>query len=374
MKYGRDLAIRFVSSLLLLVLPLPSLGQSKAPTLKEQLEAQFTPETVLVVQKDGILGLAPIIVKSCAANYQNGKFTPSDASCSAPIKDSSRMLAVGEKVHPRQVQVDLGKETISLGIVECESCNSGIPAPAYKAQIDFHFAKGYLEKGSVAEIEDTIAELLPMGSNEEQHTQTSQEANHLLTNEDVVKMATAKLGDGIIISAIKSDPCCNFDTSVNGMVSLKKAGVSDSVIQAMRDAETAANSATNASATPSATETQAQPEALPSVPGQLSFSVRHRHSAFLDFSHPNNVEFYCYGTLLVSPDGTVTYDCERTDDPSGRCEHVSFAPGSLKVAKMGYAGALHLESLDKKQGKFDFYGNSRELKQALEKITPHMQN
>ena len=116
--------------------------------------------------------------------------------------------------------------------------------------------------------------------------------------------------------------------------------------------------------------TETQPNGFPQKPGQLNFSVRHRHSVFFNLS-TSNVVYYCYGTLSVSPNGTVAYDCERTDDPSGRCEHITFAPGSLKQAKIGFDGTLHIES--KKQGKFDFEGNRADLSRALAAIAPHIQ-
>jgi hypothetical protein len=347
---------------------------SKSPTLKEQLEAQYAPETVLVVQKDGILGVAPMIIKTCAAKYQSGNLKSPDASCYGPIKDSSRMLAVGEKVNPKGVRVNLATETIAVDIAECDSCNKAVPASSYKAEIEFQFAKGYLERGNVSEIEDTIAQILSIPQADDQQSQPAQESGEVITNEDVVKMVKAKLGDAIIISTIKSSNC-NFDTSVSGMVKLKEAAVSDAVILAMRDAQAAANAPandqTNDQNNAAASDQQGDQQAGPaSVPGQLNFAVSHRHSTFFNLQ-ASGVEYYCYGNLSVLPDGTVAYDCDRTDDPSGRCDHVSFAPGSLKQAKMGFAGTLHLES--KNQGKFDFYGKRDDLKAALEKIGPQVQ-
>lgn len=372
MRYGSYLAIGIFG-------PLFVSGQlfaqaTRPPSLKEQLEAQYAPDTVLVVQKDGILGLAPIIIKTCAAKYQNGNLRPADVTCSAPIKDSSRMLAVGERVNPRGVQVNLALETISFDIVECDSCNNGVSPPSYKARIDFQFARGYLEKGNVSEIEDTIGQLLSIPQPVEQQSQAAQEPAEVITNSDVIKMVKAKLGDAIVISTIKSS-ACNFDTSVNGMVKLKESAVSDPVILAMRDAQAAANAPANdpgndSGQAPAPDAQPDQPAAPASVPGQLSFSVRHKHSAFFNFQ-TSAVEYYCYGTLSVMPDGTVAYDCDRTDDPSGRCDHVSLAPGSLKAAKMGFAGVLHIES--KKQGKYDFDGKRDDLKQALDKIALQVQ-
>jgi len=219
---------------------------AKPPSLKEQLEAQYPPGTVLAVKKEGILGVALSSSKTCAAKYRDGNLKPPEVSCTAPLKDSSRLLTVGEKVHPSEIQVNLAQEQISFWIVECDSCNKGTPSSSYKALIEFQFAKAYLEKGSVSEIEDTIGQVLSLDEGADQQSQPAQNSSDVLTNSDVVKMAKAKLGDGIIISTVKSS-ACNFDTSVSGMVKLKEAGVSDPVIQAMRDAQEAAKAAENES-------------------------------------------------------------------------------------------------------------------------------
>ena len=56
-----------------------------------------------------------------------------------------------------------------------------------------------------------------------------------LTNSDVIKMVRAKLGDAVIVSEIKHSTC-RFDTTPNGLIELKQAGVSDKVLQAMTEA------------------------------------------------------------------------------------------------------------------------------------------
>jgi len=544
---------------------------AKPPSLKEQLEAQYPPGTVLTIQKEGILGVAPTSSKTCAAKYQGGNLKPPEVPCTAPLKNSSRLLTVGEKVNPSGIQVNLVQEKISFGIVECDSCNKGTTSSSYKAQIEFQFSKAYLEKGSVSEIEDTISKVLSLEESADQQTQPTQDSSEVLTNSDVVKMVKAKLGDGIVISTIKSS-ACNFDTSVDGMVKLKTADVSDAVIQAMRNATcaepqpasldvsghwtaTSMNSKRNGPVSlevdldqrpdgsvtgrtllngtviaksvgtlqgdtlnytstqiitncpgtftgavtfagdtasghyegtdcrgsiqdgaismsrrqesPPANEQasaenpvaghyvsdqkpaeyldlgsdgkffwkvggrdfsgsyfvsedalvlrfppvgatahgkldsgrftccssnglgpgetallddesknwvrQGEARAAAKPPGTVSYSFRHRHSAIVSnlFSQTSETEYYCSGTLSVSPDGTVAYDCAQTDDPSSRCEHVSFGPGALKQVKIGLAGNLHLES--KTQGKFDFYGNRDDINQAQAAIAPLIQ-
>ena len=54
------------------------------------------------------------------------------------------------------------------------------------------------------------------------------------TNTDILKLVEAKLPDTVILSKIKSSSC-NFDVSTDGLVKLKQANVSDSVVQAMMD-------------------------------------------------------------------------------------------------------------------------------------------
>jgi hypothetical protein len=53
-----------------------------------------------------------------------------------------------------------------------------------------------------------------------------------LTNEDVTKLVTSGLGSDVILTVIKGNPTA-FDVSISGILSLKKAGVSESIISAM---------------------------------------------------------------------------------------------------------------------------------------------
>ncbi|MGA2967449.1 MAG: hypothetical protein ABSD64_14670 [Terriglobales bacterium] len=366
MRRRADVAIQIVALLVLWVSPWPMFAQTpKPPSLQEQMEAQYPPATVLAVQKQGVLGVAPAS-KMCAATYQDGKLKPAEVSCTAPLKDSSRLLTLGEKVHPSEIKVDLAQEQIWLWIVECDSCNKGITSSSYKAQIEFQFAKAYLEKGNVPEIVDTISQVLSFVENADQQVQPTEGSNEVLTNNDVVDMAKAKVADGSIIRLIKGSDC-NFDTSAHGLANLAREGVSDPVIQAMQDAREAKNAGGNEPAPPPVPGTQ-QPTAPTPVPGQLSFSVSHRHYVFV-LGGPDT-EYYCPGTLSVLLDGTVGFDCAQAGDPSGHGEHLSFAPGSWKEVKIGQNGNLHLAS---KKGKFDFYGDSNVIEQAKTAIAPQVQ-
>ena len=50
-----------------------------------------------------------------------------------------------------------------------------IPSSSYKAQVEFQFAKGYIEKGGIPEIEDTISQVLSFDDSGDQSAQSTSE-------------------------------------------------------------------------------------------------------------------------------------------------------------------------------------------------------
>jgi hypothetical protein len=58
------------------------------------------------------------------------------------------------------------------------------------------------------------------------------DAQQGLTNTDIVKMQSAGLSESIILSTVNTQPAA-YDTSTDGLLALKKAGVSDAVVAAM---------------------------------------------------------------------------------------------------------------------------------------------
>ncbi len=93
------------------------------------------------------------------------------------------------------------------------------------------------------------------------------------------------------------------------------------------------------------------------------FVVNHRH---VNWEHGAQQD-YCQGTLTIGGDGTVSYYCTRTFDPSGRCDRVTFPKGSIKSAKMS-GTELHLE-VDH-QGNWDFFGPTNDIQAAFQAISP----
>ena len=61
---------------------------------------------------------------------------------------------------------------------------------------------------------------------------TSLTAQDVLTNDSVISMKKAGLSDSLILAKIRSS-AAKFDTSTKGLIALKNAGLSDPIIEAM---------------------------------------------------------------------------------------------------------------------------------------------
>src|SRR5262245_31369279 len=62
------------------------------------------------------------------------------------------------------------------------------------------------------------------------------------TNQDVMKLVAAGLGEGLIIAKIKEASKVDFALEVDDLVALRKAGVSEKIVEAMLDRKASASS------------------------------------------------------------------------------------------------------------------------------------
>jgi hypothetical protein len=174
------------------VLPLPR-ASAQAVSLQEQLAAQYkavkmgsdtsgysvTEEgTLLAIQKGGMLG-SPYSEKTTLANkYEGGVIHPPSGlllsgkkaifghfSTTQSQGQTTKLFAKGDKVYPMKVDVNLEKDTVTLGIVACDTCNKTDPPTYNKANVVFQFPKGALAKASAGDVEDTIGQLLSISDN-----------------------------------------------------------------------------------------------------------------------------------------------------------------------------------------------------------------
>lgn len=117
------------------------------------------PGTVLVIQKEGILGVPPGNMAIAPATYMDGKLHSPGAAARSLLGNNTRLLEIGEKVYALKLDVNIKNELVSLTIMECDSCN-GITQPlSYKSQVNFQFPKGYLELAEVEQVEEVIGKV-----------------------------------------------------------------------------------------------------------------------------------------------------------------------------------------------------------------------
>ena len=156
--------------------------------------------TLLQIKKGGILGSAYKTTATRQATYKDGTIHSSDptglknnkfltAGCGLLHKCpttpdqmndemATKLFKLGDKVYPTKISVDAAKDTVTMGIVSCDTCNNTDPPTYNKANLVFQFASGTIAKGDVSKIEDTIAEVLAISDDSQQGNNNDQGGNN----------------------------------------------------------------------------------------------------------------------------------------------------------------------------------------------------
>jgi hypothetical protein len=173
-----------------------SLANAQGVSLQEQLAAQYKlvklgsdtsgvsvvdAGTLLAIQKGGILGVPYSDKTVLTTKYEGGTVhTPSGLmvqgrkallghfSQTASEGQTTHLFAKGDKVYPTKIDVNVAKDTVSLGIVACDTCNKTDPPTYNKAQVVFQFPAGSLANASAGQVEDVIGQLLSISSDDAQ--------------------------------------------------------------------------------------------------------------------------------------------------------------------------------------------------------------
>jgi hypothetical protein len=171
------------------IFPLP-LATAQAPTLMEQLTAQYKvvkmgsdtsgysvveKGTLLAIQKGGILGVPYSDQSVQSTRYEGGVVKSPNALLSKGIgsgmkkfgkEQTTHLMAVGDKVYPQKIDVNVAKDTVTLSIVACDTCNKTDPPTYMKANVVFQFPHGSLATASAGSVEDTIGQLLSVSNDD----------------------------------------------------------------------------------------------------------------------------------------------------------------------------------------------------------------
>ncbi len=181
-----------VISVALVLMALVADALAQAPTLQEQLAAQYKPVkmgsdtsgysvvekgTLLAIQKGGILAVPYADQAVLPSKYEGGSIHgPSGLSLMGRKsimgrfgkEQTTHLFAVGDKVYPMKIDVNVAKDTVSMSVVACDTCNKTDPPTYNKAQVIFQFPKGSLVKAGAGEVEDVIGQVLSISEEEQQ--------------------------------------------------------------------------------------------------------------------------------------------------------------------------------------------------------------
>jgi hypothetical protein len=181
-----------VAAAVIVTMVLASMATAQAPTLQEQLIAQYKlvkmgsdtsgysvidKGTLLEIKKGGILAVPYGDNNVPACHYENGSVKGPSGLAMVGRKSimgkfgkeqTTHLFASGDKVYPMKVDVNVAKDTVTLGIVACDTCNKTDPPTYNKAQVVFQFPKGSLANANAGSIEDTIGQLLAVTDDSQQ--------------------------------------------------------------------------------------------------------------------------------------------------------------------------------------------------------------
>jgi uncharacterized membrane protein YgcG len=188
-----------VAAAVIVTMVLASMARAQAPTLQEQLIAQYKlvkmgsdtsgysvvdKGTLLEIKKGGILGVPYGDNNVPACHYENGTVKGPSGVAMLGRKSimskfgkeqTTHLFASGDKVYPMKVDVNVAKDTVTLGIVACDTCNKTDPPTYNKAQVVFQFPKGSLANANAGSVEDTIGQLLAVTDESQDQAQGGQD-------------------------------------------------------------------------------------------------------------------------------------------------------------------------------------------------------
>jgi hypothetical protein len=169
-----------------------SLANAQAPTLQEQLAAQYKlvkmgsdtsgysvveKGTLLAIQKGGILAVPYGDSSVLSTKYEGGAIHGPSGLAVVGRKSimgrfgkeqTTHLFAVGDKVYPMKIDVNLAKDSVTVGIVACDTCNKTDPPTYNKAQVVFEFPKGSLAAADATAVEKTIGQVLTISDDDAQ--------------------------------------------------------------------------------------------------------------------------------------------------------------------------------------------------------------
>jgi len=209
MRQKIEMGVLIVALILVGITPRLVVAQD-APTisLEDQLKAQYTlvkmgadsggaavveQGTILVIKKGGILGVPYSDQSILSTKYEGGTVHSPNPLASKAIgfglgklgrpAPTTQVFQANTKVYPAKIAVNLPKDQVVIGIIDCDSCNNVSPTTFFKADVVFQFPKGTLANTSPSQVEDTIAGLLALDDSAQDQGNNGQQGGNGNTND-----------------------------------------------------------------------------------------------------------------------------------------------------------------------------------------------
>ena len=124
--------------------------------------------TVLAIQKGGILAVPYSDSSDFKTKYQNGTIKAPSGLALVGRKammghfgkeQTTHLFAKGDKVYPTKIDVNMKKDSVTMGIVACDKCNKTDPPTYNKAEVVFVFPKGSLVNATAPSVQKVIAQV-----------------------------------------------------------------------------------------------------------------------------------------------------------------------------------------------------------------------
>jgi hypothetical protein len=131
--------------------------------------------TVLAIQKGGILAVPYADSTDFKTKYQDGQIhAPGGLSVVGRKsimghfgkEQTTHLFAKGDKVYPTKIDVKVEKDSVTMGIVACDTCNKTDPPTYNKAEVVFEFPKGSLASATPDSVKKIIAQVFTVSKDD----------------------------------------------------------------------------------------------------------------------------------------------------------------------------------------------------------------
>jgi hypothetical protein len=131
--------------------------------------------TVLAIQKGGILAVPYDDKTVLATKYQDGQIHgPSGLKVLGRgsimgrfgKEQTTHLFAKGDKVYPTKIEVNPSKDSVTMGIVACDTCNKTDPPTYNKAEVVFMFPAGSLANATADSVQKIIAQVFTVSKDD----------------------------------------------------------------------------------------------------------------------------------------------------------------------------------------------------------------